>query len=579
MSVSSRPGITCTLEKTVQEIQSLLSSSEVEIQAAGTQFEGLAHQTEAIVGLAAGVIGCVEEQSIDSILPKVQALDAAARSFIHARVAATSGILDTASAEVKLLDALSQLTRKQRSIARETQTLSVLTNIEVARLGQLGVGFQYLAKQLDEFSQSVAASTRELSSHTDERKTAIENTRRTLAVGLPRMRQEFARIEADLADALGVVGSSLNQLAQTPEQFRGCVSEIAAQIAHVVAAIQAHDITRQQLEHVQQALELITVQLGKVYDQEPQASEELPRISAGMLVQVCQLKSIETTVTGWVFQLRSCIDGILQISASEIVGIGPVVLEQEQALSKQLARIEALERECQQETVGVEETLAGLSQLMQLVSEHLERSKLVRDRLQLLTFNSIIEASHLGSKADAILEISQSIKRISVAWSEITDQSAHVKEEMLVLVDQAREGMHVFSEAGSDGLRAARAEASASLERLRTAAAFAASQALQIEGVIGELRARITEVSATGDRLDATFAHLGSVPAEIEEMKRQFEAEFPHSLGLSNREELEATFSASYTTEAERDIMRAALRGEPPPLMRQSFVGNEVEFF
>ncbi len=573
------PEITGGLERVEQGIQSLLRSSEVEIQAAGTQFEGLAHQTEAILDLAAGVIGCVEQQSIGSILPKVQALDSAAKAFIYERVAATAGILETASAEVKLLDSLSQLTRKQRSIARETQTLSVLTNIEVARLGQLGAGFQYLAQQLDEFSQSVSASTKELASHTDERKTAIESTRRALAAGLPRVRQEFARIEKDLAEALDVVGSSLNELARTPEQFRGCVSEIAAQIAHVVAAIQAHDITRQQLEHVQLALATLVEQLERVYSDGSQESEELPDISAGLLVQVYQLKSIDTTVGGWVFQLRSCIDGILQISASEIVGIGPVVLEQELALSKQLVRIEALEQECQQETAGVEDTLAGLSTLMQLVSEHLERSKLVRDRLQLLTFNSIIEASHLGSEADAILEISQSIKRISIAWSEITDQSAQVKEEMLLLVEKAREGMQVFSDAGSEALRAARAEASASLESLRTAARFAATQAIQIEGVICKLRGRISEVRATGDRLDASFALLGAVPHQIAEIKRQFEAEFPHVLGLSNQKELEATLSASYTTEMERAVMRAALRGDPPPPARQSFAGNEVELF
>ena len=34
---------------------------------------------------------------------------------------------------------------------------------------------------------------------------------------------------------------------------------------------------------------------------------------------------------------------------------------------------------------------------MQLVNEHLGKSKAVRDCLQLLTFNSIIEATHVGA--------------------------------------------------------------------------------------------------------------------------------------------------------------------------------------
>ena len=69
------------------------------------------------------------------------------------------------------------------------------------------------------------------------------------------------RIEVDLGNALAVVDSSLTQLSRTPVQFRTCVEDVAQQIAGVVAAVQAHDITRQQIEHVQEAFALISAKM------------------------------------------------------------------------------------------------------------------------------------------------------------------------------------------------------------------------------------------------------------------------------------------------------------------------------
>lgn len=579
MGMPGRLDAARTVEKVEQELQTLACSSEKEIETAGREFEDLARHTDAILNLVARVIGCVEDESVRAILPKVQSLGAEARNFIQERLRATAGILSTVTAEAELLGRLSQLTRGQRSIARETQTLSMLTNIEVARLGQLGKGFQYLANQLDDFSQSVNKGTKELSSHTDERRCAIEESERRLAVELPRMHQESARIEDDLGSALAAADSSLAELSRTPVQFQSCVKEIAGQIAGVVAAIQAHDITRQQIEHVEKSLQIIAAKMREADGREPMAAGERPGISAGLAIQIYQLMSIRETMSIWISQIGSCMDGILKISFSEVVRIGPMVLEQERKLSRQLARIEDLETQCQADTEEVKETLASLSNLMHLVSEHLEESKLIRDRLQLLTFNSMVEANHLGARANTILEISHSVKRISIAWSEITNQSAQVKEEILGLVEQSKSGMEVFSGASGEALKAAQAETVAGLAKLRAAAESVAGQAEEIEASIATLQERIAAAGAIGDQLNANFAQIDAARTAIEELRRQIEGDCPTALDAGELAEVEAAFSSFYTTEMEREVLRAALSGAPLPKAQQNLAGNDVELF
>ena len=566
-SVLERTTARCVLEDPESALRAVVAESEREVEQLAHDFEGLARETSTIVESAGVIAGCAGDERMGSVLPGVRRLASAAKSFLRERLEATAGILATVTAEAALLERLAQLTRGQKAIVRETEMLRVLTNIEVARLGEVGAGFQYLAHELDEFAQSVARSTNELTRLTDERRKAIQETRRSLTAELPRMREEFARIEKGLETAL-------EQLCGTPARFKGCVEDIARQIAGVVAAVQAHDITRQQIEHVQAALETIAAELSG--EERPSSGET----GAGLAVQSYQLRSVRETVRGWTAQIRTCLEAIGHIASSEILELGPVVLAQQSALGAHLTRIEKLEEECEADNARVQASFAGISGLMQLVNEHLERSKVVRDRLQLLMFNSIVEASHLGSQADGILEISTTIKRISATWGEITTGSEAATEEIRTLVEQSRTTLEAFSEASKEGLRAARSETVGGLGILRAAAECADQRGREIQAATLGLQAKIAEIGSAGNRLEVCFGQLDTALTGIESAQRALEQEGGPGSGTGfDAEAVERRFSADYTTEMERAVLRAALAGGPMPVAQPNFAGNSVELF
>jgi hypothetical protein len=312
---------------------------------------------------------------------------------------------------------------------------------------------------------------------------------------------------------------------------------------------------------------------------ESEVAQELASAYAGLTIQIYQLRTIKETIATWASQIRTCMGGILRVSATDVVGIGPAVLELERDLSSQLVHIERLERECQAHSARIQGAFGGLSSLMQLVREHLRRSKSVRSHLQLLTFNSIIEASHLGTQAAAILAIANCIKGISAEWGQITDQTGQAMQEVLNLEKQTNEAMGAFSEASNERLREAQVQTAAGLGNLRTAAAFAAGQAREMVTATEKMQAKTAEVGDTVDLLDACFARIDAVLAEIESVKRQLEINHPEVKDLYDPAEVEQLFSASYTTEMEREVLLAALRGTELPVARQTFAGNDVELF
>lgn len=573
MTVATEEGVAPDqLRKLAGDLRILLTESEKQIDRLARNFQELARETGAILESAGVIVRCAENERMASVLPGVRKLGSAAKEFIRQRLEATTGVLDTVVAEEALLGQLAQLTRGQKAVVRETGMLRVLTNIEVARLGDVGAGFQYLAHELDDFSQSVARSTNEMMEHTEARRRGIGETRRILTAELPAMREDFERIERSLENASREVDRALDDLRQTPVRFQTCLEEVAAQIAGVVSAIQGHDITRQQIEHVESALALIA---GTTENEQGLNGAEA---RAGLTIQSYQLRNVRQTIDGWIAQIQTCLEGITRIASSEILSLGPVVMQQETALSRQLTRIEHLEEDCEARDSTVQASFAGITGLMQLVSENLERSKSVRDRLQLLMFNSIVEASHLGTQADGILEISTSIKRISAAWGEITGKSETATGQIRTLVEESHATLEVFSETSYASLREARAETQTGLETLREAAKCAEFRGREVESAVAGLQKKLTEVAAAAQCLEDGFARLQPALDEIEGMRRQLEASCS-TAGNYDMAVLEERFSEHYTTEIEREVLRAALAGGPLPVAEQNFAGNSVELF
>ncbi len=560
------------LRATAGELGIVLEESQGQISRLAGDFEGMAQATHTMVEGAAAIVRCADGEQIPQVLAAVQALNTATQTFLHRRLESTATVVETVTAEATLLERLARLTQAQKAIVRETAMLRVLTNIEVARLGDVGAGFGYLARELDDFATAVAESIAALAKHTEERRAEIEGTRSSLTAEMPRMREEYGQLEGALTRAHGEMDTTLAELKQTPARFHGCAVEIADQIAGVVAAIQAYDITRQQMEHVGAAMAEVA---GEMESGDGTAGD----VAAGLTIQSYQVRSIQATVEGWTGQIRRCLEGIAQLAAGEILEMGRSVLDREQLLESEMERIEELEERCAADNAKVQASFAGIAGLMQLVSEHLERSRAVRERLQLLMFNSIVEASHLGTQADGILEISNTIKRLSSDWSGITRQSEEAMQEIRQLVGQNQATMEAFSAEAHEGLRAAREQARAGLRILRQAAQCAESRGQHIQQEGGVLEGRVAEVRVVGEQLESCLARLAHTLREIDTQREAEASAQPGQAPRWDEAAIELRFGSAYTTEMERAVLRAALAGRPLPALETALAGNAVELF
>ena len=101
---------------------------------------------------------------------------------------------------------------------------------------------------------------------------------------------------------------------------------------------------------------------------------------------------------------------------------------------------------------------------------------------------------------------------------------------------------------------------------------------MQVESATNNLQARITTIRATRDRLEASFACIHEMVRTIDTLRRQMDCDNRGWQQVDVRA-MESRYAGSYTTEIEREVLRAALRGAPLPQLQQNLSGNDVELF
>lgn len=550
--------------------------TESDVNCASQAFRQLAHETDTVLARATSIVEDVNAAALDSVLSELQRHCLQCKSLQEARLNAATTALEKLQTEGDLLKQVWAITHQQENIASHLKALSMLTNIEAICIGGSENEFRLLAKELSDFSAAVLQQTFELTAYIEKRKRTVDETFKAVAIELPYLKAEVRQMEDDLVLALKTIESSLAQLSQIPEQFNRGARDTAQQIAGVITAVQAHDITRQQIEHVQRSLEII---LPKVSGDDATNGTSLPIAYAGLRIQAAQLRMIKEIVVAWISQIGRCMVGIQSLSAAELADVPPAILRQLSELTVPLNRLESLQRESQRCGVRIQQNLAGLDDLRGLATRHMEQSQAIRDRLKLLTFNSRIEAKQLGRRGSGVSAIAKLIAGLAADWSGIADGLRGTIEQIAGIYQSMHETTGVFSDANSALTGEDQPQTETRLEQVNGVATFVAKAAEEMQALTARMRTEVAQFDATKNRLTGSLVHLDTAQTQVAAMICRLEECYSETVSQYDPLEVEQLFSGLYTTEAETRVMSAVLRGTTSAVPVQSLEGNSVEMF
>lgn len=321
-----------------------------------------------------------------------------------------------------LVQNLAVSVREYARIVRTLQMLGIATRIESARLGADGRGFSTLADDVEklagkivEYSSSLLDQGRALDA------TIAEAEGRSLDMGAKQDTCSLA-VSVGLLDGLDNLKQTMASSRASSLQVEELLADVNKSMQGLVGSLQFHDIVRQQVEHVVEAIDDVLAGLSRVTAGDTvSGAEELAFAAEVCILQESQTRaaseSLSTAVASLRSEMRSIASSVRQV-VLEAGGSGDGASESTAAkvldsLENEVRAAAANMRELAVQGEDMGRTMESVASTVSDMTAFLADIEDVGSEIELIALNASISAAHTGDKGKALGVLATSIQRLS----------------------------------------------------------------------------------------------------------------------------------------------------------------------
>lgn len=358
----------------------------------------------------------------------------------------------------KLIDAVSHLALLKRPIdvlpeyieqfdriVKRMRVMGIATRIETARIHMSDLGFEHLAEIVTSLADEISEKGEAVRQHLR----TIRTVTRSNDTKLNDLQTEYQKM---LDHVMRDLTSSFHEIDERHEVYGNSIagiktkSENAVRNVHsIVQAIQFHDITRQQIEHV---LEALNDNLGSETEQE---EELLANVAAICTIQSAQLVQAKNDFDQAVYNIITSLGALesdmkmIVLESEHIAGFS--FTNGSNFFSKIESRFVDIITSITEGGHTLEEMMISLSNINVMIRKmklFMDEIADVGSEIELLSLNSRIRAAKAGDQGAALGVISESIQLLSYETREhITAMNVHAEQ----MVDVAEKFKHDIDDA------------------------------------------------------------------------------------------------------------------------------------
>jgi hypothetical protein len=443
------------------------------------------------------------------------------------------------------------------------RTLCTLTQIETSRLGSTGADFGDLASEVRPLSESIQSSGEgvlEASSRLDE---GIRTAMRSGSELRARQLKELPALIAAVMDSLRSLDERRQRAVELSARQVTQYDAVCGAVDDVVRSVQFHDITRQQIEHVVQALGHLRAESesgGRSRGGLPPGARTVltlqsSQLSAAAGIFASSLESMERDLESIAGRVQTMAEGSRTLMGISTDDQDSFFLRLEGHFTAILQMLGT----CTGAQAEMEATAANLAESIGGMRESVAEIRRTEIRIRRIATNATIRATHIGAAGDALSVIAEVMQGLALDSNTNTEAVAGA-------LDAMSEAASCVSGAGRHGASGADSGTGQVTGEMRNAVA-------ELHSSSESSFSRVNQIAILGARLaaDAAAVRAGLTAAplfaqvvnrarvELDRIGAQAggtEAASAHHL---------ARLAKHYTMQRERDVHESMTGGSPLP--------------
>jgi len=555
------------LSPAIETLRRMAGTTEDEFLQIGSEVQGFYQRSADITRMSNQLVEVVSGESAQSLTGRLQQMMADMEAYLTEARTRSGDSCSTLEQVQDLLGKLSEPLEGFQKMNKSLRMLSISTKIESARLGELGTGFVNLAMDVEKLSHQVNEKSAAIVAHRQLLATLIDSN-------LVTVRSSGAAQYAKVASSLNSTASSIQELVSVNDrctQFGATVSTISAEvtgnISEVVSSLQMHDMTRQQVEHIVEALERLLVDLP---GSEVTAIDENRRLA--LIVEsgdVCELQEAQLRFASAELHSAVCtiLDNLRDVAQKQslmgdetrnVAGAadssGTSFVD---VMSQGMTAITRALSSCASADQDMLDTMKKVAHTIGEIAAFVTDIEAIGSEIDLIALNAQVKAAHTGPEGAALGVLAEAIKRLSDEAVRQTDSVAAILNN----INTATEHLSLDAENEEEQLGGRitfmQEEVSEILRALAGMNTELFSILTGLSGRVATLTSDVEKVTSGIDVHERTKVMSDGVLADLEQIVTESRQIVPAS---SEFKENLRHMEKHYTMESERHIHEALAR-------------------
>ncbi|MBF0486824.1 MAG: hypothetical protein HQK98_01560 [Nitrospirae bacterium] len=341
---------------------------------------------------------------------------------VYSEIDTSSKLILEGSREMNLIiDDLNRVIDMEEFFKKLSKTISIigtLIRIETARVGN--AEFNIMTDLVDTLARQILKGTDEIISSVRTADVCVADVNDQLAPFIETADRELDSVKSRVSVILGELDAMSTQAKWLCERISSRAYSISPEVGEVVASIQFHDITRQQIEHVSEAFHEIEAKIGTFDSEDENGKFVLIRwVTEVIKIQIGQLNFVLNETQKAAVTISGSLSKVSELSEAQAEDAITITAEEESgnnkitlvgtaldALVKVLVAVNDM-------TVNLLESIKLTSTNLQGMTSQVANVESISENMNLLAMNAMIKVSRVGAAGRALGVLANEISNLS----------------------------------------------------------------------------------------------------------------------------------------------------------------------